>query len=590
MGVENRLIEVVNLEMNPFNPRTKYEGRKFDELVASVRQHGVLQPIMVRPLNGDGKFQIIFGHRRYMAAKAADREHVPAMIRTDLSEDDVFDLMTIENLQREDLGELEEAKSFKAYIDRKGKGAVEYLAERTGIHPGYIRRRVAVLELPENILEKWGNGELVYGHLEQMIRVRDKKEFKDVANWLTDFSRYNRSVSVKDLKRHIDDLAPSLGQALFDITAAGCVKCGHNSDVQRQLFDVDNHKTVCHKPACFKQKTNNWLSIPENWKNSVFHKKYHTNGFLFYDGTFHNGRHHNLDYEDKKTVGEAYKKKCKSCENYVTVITLSGSVSVKDEDNHVYSKRACFKGDSGACFKSLVIAAAKEKQQKQSGASAGDPAGAPEPGETPAAPRVTWHGDYFRERFYEKALPDRIAALDPAFLQVRRLTLFSIIISNSTSYQLNLKGWFGDLVGYVREDEWSHMTDHELLEHIKTLDAGRVDELLREASIQVLMKGSTSQARHLAAQYFGIDLAAEWSPDEEFYAKKTKDELLQYGWKTGVFDEPAAKSFLEKEIGQKEYKHCKKSDLVRIFTESGVNLAGRVPAEVLNIKEPGGAE
>lgn len=138
-------VELSRIKANPMNPRKHFGGPKDDELVASIRSKGVLQPIVIRPKGKD--FELVAGERRWRAASAVAKENgglagttIPAMVR-ELTDDEAFDVMTIENLQREDLSEREEAEGFKAYLDRKGEDALPDLSSRTGIDPRYIRRR-----------------------------------------------------------------------------------------------------------------------------------------------------------------------------------------------------------------------------------------------------------------------------------------------------------------------------------------------------------------------------------------------------------------------------------------------------------------
>mgnify|MGYP001359603937 FL=1 len=149
------------------NPRKNFDN--LGEMIASVRTKGVIEPILVRPLHTDPPtggleiygYEIVAGERRWRAAVAVAKENggienyrIPAMVQ-EMSDDEAFDVMTIENLQREDLTELEEARGFQIYLDRKGIDSLPDLAERTGIDVRYIRRRIAVLD-PDYMLVAGG--------------------------------------------------------------------------------------------------------------------------------------------------------------------------------------------------------------------------------------------------------------------------------------------------------------------------------------------------------------------------------------------------------------------------------------------------
>jgi ParB family transcriptional regulator, chromosome partitioning protein len=185
--MNERIFEDVSLyvlQPNPNNPRKNFSGHKFDELVSSIKKVGVIEPILIRPKvieHTRAQYEIVAGERRWRASMLIDMGNdcsaagtIPAIIQ-EMTDDEAFDLMTIENLQREDLTELEEAQSFKIYLDKKGKDALPELAERTGIKPSYIARRMAVLTLPDKVLKAWDAGKIKYGHCEQLVRVKDKK-------------------------------------------------------------------------------------------------------------------------------------------------------------------------------------------------------------------------------------------------------------------------------------------------------------------------------------------------------------------------------------------------------------------------------
>ena len=150
-------IPLSKISSNPNNPRKNFSGPQFAELVESIRQKGVIEPIIVRPKsNKISDYEVVAGDRRLRAACLVSRNQnvqskIPAIIR-ELTDDEAFDFMIIENLQREDLTPFEEAQSFKQYYKKKGKGAIPELATRIGKSAGYIRRKIAVLSLPADIL------------------------------------------------------------------------------------------------------------------------------------------------------------------------------------------------------------------------------------------------------------------------------------------------------------------------------------------------------------------------------------------------------------------------------------------------------
>ena len=210
-------ISLSKIRVNPRNPRKSFAGPKFDQLIESIREKGVIEPIVVRPQGKE--FEVVAGERRFRASVDIEKDGVIPAIVKELSEDEAFEFMIIENLQREDLTEMEEAQSFKEFVDKKGEGSIVELADRTGIRPGYIRRRIAILALPAFVLKAWEKEELKYGHLEQLLRIKNKteKELKDIVNNIV---RAWNLETVKDLKDWIDRENPTIKNA-STVSSAG---------------------------------------------------------------------------------------------------------------------------------------------------------------------------------------------------------------------------------------------------------------------------------------------------------------------------------------------------------------------------------
>lgn len=244
-------ISLSKISTNPNNPRKNFMGPAFDELVASIREKGVIEPIIVRPIS-NGKadvhsdtYEVVAGERRFRAAGVfADGQHyeIPAVIR-ELSDEDAFDFMIIENLHREDLTGFEEAQSFKQYFEKKGKGSIPELATRIGKSPGYIRRKIAVLSLPRDIVKAWEQEEISFSHLEQLRRLKSKEDLKKGFDYAIGRTYYRGATpSKRELQEYIDNMAPLLDNAVFDIKEEGCTTCGQNSDVQQKLWEIGNMK------------------------------------------------------------------------------------------------------------------------------------------------------------------------------------------------------------------------------------------------------------------------------------------------------------------------------------------------------------
>src|SRR5215210_5709000 len=145
-------VELKQIQPNRLNPRTQFTKSGLDELAASIREYGILEPIIVRPVNSH--FEVVVGERRYRAAQQAGLDVVPAIVR-DYSDDEVMEINLVENVQREDLSAVEKAKlcaELRRRYPQKYQSWDE-LARRIGVEPPTVRTWMRTLVLPEELQE-----------------------------------------------------------------------------------------------------------------------------------------------------------------------------------------------------------------------------------------------------------------------------------------------------------------------------------------------------------------------------------------------------------------------------------------------------
>ena len=175
-GVRN--IDVNRITPNPEQPRLAMEQVGLDELAASIREHGVLQPILVRPLD-DGEFQLIAGERRWRASKAAGLATIPALVE-EIDDDTALEISIIENLQREDLSPLDEAAMYDRMVRDHGY-SVRRLAQKLGKDKGYLENRLRLADAPEEIRELVSLRKDTLSHAYELMKVEDPKKRKRLA-------------------------------------------------------------------------------------------------------------------------------------------------------------------------------------------------------------------------------------------------------------------------------------------------------------------------------------------------------------------------------------------------------------------------
>jgi ParB family chromosome partitioning protein len=160
-GVRTAPIEL--LRRNPDQPRRTFPDEEIDGLAASIREKGLLQPILVRPAPGaPGEFQIVAGERRWRAAQRAGLRELPIIIR-ELDDAETLEIAILENVQREDLNPVEEAGGYKALIDRFGR-TQEAVAQVVGKSRSHIANTLRLLTLPETVQSMIVDGQLSAGH------------------------------------------------------------------------------------------------------------------------------------------------------------------------------------------------------------------------------------------------------------------------------------------------------------------------------------------------------------------------------------------------------------------------------------------
>ena len=171
-GPELRELPVDLIEPNPEQPRTAFDASALDALAGSISSAGLLQPLIVRPLDG-GRFELVAGERRWRAAQKAGLNKVPAVIRTS-PEDERLQAALIENMVREDLNPVEEARACAALVDDLGISKEE-LARRVGRSRAAISNLIRLLDLPDAVLKLLAKGDLTEGHGRAILQVSDQE-------------------------------------------------------------------------------------------------------------------------------------------------------------------------------------------------------------------------------------------------------------------------------------------------------------------------------------------------------------------------------------------------------------------------------
>ncbi len=186
-------LRLSQIEPNRDQPRKIFSEEALNELADSIREHGVLQPLLVRPLPG-GSYQLVAGERRWRASRMAGLQEVPVVIR-EMDEEQAMEIALIENLQREDLNAIEEATGYKQLMERYGM-TQEQVAKRVGKSRPAIANALRLLNLPQKVMDMVGEGEVSPGHARALLAFDDQDRIVEIAQKVK-----TGKYSVRDIER-----------------------------------------------------------------------------------------------------------------------------------------------------------------------------------------------------------------------------------------------------------------------------------------------------------------------------------------------------------------------------------------------------
>ena len=166
-------LKLSELEANKDQPRINFNDDSLKELASSIASHGLIQPIVVKPL-ASGKYKIIAGERRFRACKMAGVTEVPVIIK-DINDAEIMELALIENLQRENLSAVEEAKGYKSLIDSYGF-TQEKVSSSVGKSRSYVANTLRLLNLPKSVIERLENNEISVGHARTLLSLENEQD------------------------------------------------------------------------------------------------------------------------------------------------------------------------------------------------------------------------------------------------------------------------------------------------------------------------------------------------------------------------------------------------------------------------------
>lgn len=513
----------LNLIVKGDNPRKHFDQAALDELTASVTVKGVIQPIVVRPINGGEQYAIVAGERRYRASVAAGLADIPAVIR-EITEEEADELALIENGQRDDMSITEEAeaagKILKRYNDKNEAAAV------LGWPLSKFNRRIALLNLIPEAITAVNERRLMVGHAELLAAVPQESQPKALTTII------EHALTVQQVKELLAKASTGFTNAIFD--TQGCQSCHHNSTEQASLFVESIGEGSCTNRVCFERKTTEKIEILHaelsEEVQTVRVIEAGTNGFI------------KLTAEGALGVGQEQYEQCKACANF------GATVSNLPNDRGAVERSICFDAMCAQKKAADRIKAEKEASEAKEKASQSTNAtettesgegegGVVEPKEKAKAPAAKSTKpakvaalsqkivEYRRKQVWEPALKKELAA-DSA---KSRAFIFDLLLTGDGNLvnKDNLAKIYGKIAGTPHPDAdrfSSEKIGHPELPY--ALSAEQQDKLFCAAAVSVVSNGSFTEKRlRNMLGFLKTDLTKHFTLGEELLTLLTKSEI-----------------------------------------------------------------
>ena len=178
-GAGLAMLPIEQISPNPYQPRKTFNEASIDELARSVREHGIVQPLVVTRL-GDNKYRLIAGERRFRAAQKAELKTVPVVIKETLTDSDTLQIALIENIQREDLNPIEEAHAYHQLHEEFGL-TQEEISKRVGKERSTVANFLRLMRLPDPVKKLLASGQLSMGHARAILAIDSPKKQEQLA-------------------------------------------------------------------------------------------------------------------------------------------------------------------------------------------------------------------------------------------------------------------------------------------------------------------------------------------------------------------------------------------------------------------------
>ncbi len=238
-------IEISKIKANAFQPRRIFDQEKLDELADSIKEHGIVQPIVVREL-AKGKYELVAGERRLRASQQLGLKTIPAVIKK-FTDAQMMEIALVENIQRQDLSPVEEAYAYKRLIE-EFKLTQEQLAQRVSKSRSFIANMLRILNLPQEILDALNENRLTVGHARPLLALENEKVKVEIAQKIID-----NNLSVRETESLVKRILESGNSEKTTKSPADDKKVKHRSSPL--LTDLESKlRSLCGTKVKIKDK------------------------------------------------------------------------------------------------------------------------------------------------------------------------------------------------------------------------------------------------------------------------------------------------------------------------------------------------
>ena len=506
-----KLAQVVPSETNY---RKKMDKQGLEELTESIKQKGVLQPIIVRPVKGNGHYEIIAGHRRYQAATAAGLETIPAIIEQ-FDDEAALEVAITENSQREDANPMDEALGFKRMMDTGAE--VEMIAAKIGRPVAYVLGRVKLLGLCHEAQKAVMDGRISLGHAQVLLRLRSKAEQKALLNSIMTGDR-GHGITIEAAKSIVRNHSLALSRAPFDTEK--CASCAFRSGNQAVLFPELTDTDECSDPACFQKKTLAFYEAQAKEKEEKGFRVIRDFEEIRELGGFHSDKTHKIvprkaEADYPSVYPPRYRSECAKCTDHHAYYFY---------EEAVYNGKRIEAGE--LCLNPKCLA--KMFKEKEDAEAKENKTGGPKRAGTPATVSpitLRLHAEGCRNRFMIERLPAKVAAspvLSKRFIIFHMLDRFGYFSGNAKQTRDEILREICPAEHFAP----GKFSGWELYLVVMGVPEEKLDGLLSMVVMATIQHTDPKVLLHMTPEA-GIDMSADFLMDKTFLNTKKKAELLQ---------------------------------------------------------------